>query len=84
MSEQQPRSMSGVEIGDKPTQDMADIFVGQLKRFVKIRRTSEGELNPRGIRLWDKVIVARICDLNRLGCEEQVSQIIKSSEASRT
>lgn len=80
MSEHEPGYGSVVELGDKPAQELTRIFGNQLRRLARLRRTNEKELNPLGVRLLDKVIVARIRDLNGLGCGKQASQIINPPE----
>jgi len=81
MTEKRPVGMSEVEVGDIPTQVITNILIGQLKRFIRLRKAHEEVLNARGIGTLNNVIVARIRDLNGLVSKEQVSQIIKSSEA---
>lgn len=80
MSEHEPGYGSVVELGDKPAQELIRIFGDQLKTSVRKRRTFEEELNLQGKRGLDYAIVARIRDLNGLGCREQVSQIINPPE----
>ena len=80
MTEQKPGNISGVELGDQPPQAAIENSLCQLERFLRLRRIPEEELSPRGLRLLDNVIVARIRDLNGLGRKEQVTQIINPPE----
>lgn len=80
MNEQQPRGMSAMELGDIPTQAIADTFVGQLERFTRLRRVHGEELNRQGKRLLDRTIVARIIDLKNLGYRDRALQTIESTE----
>ena len=84
MNERGPDTSSRVEIGDIPTQAIADIFVGQLARTARLRKAHEGELNSAGKLLLDKIINARFCDLRDLGYGDRALQIIKSPEMLET
>ena len=81
MIEQKPGNISGVEPGVLPPQTVIENSSRQLKRFLRLRRVHEEDLNSRGIRMLDNAIVSRICDLNGLGRKELAMQIINSSQA---
>lgn len=76
MSEHEPGYGSVVELGDKPTEAVTDIFTDQLKRLLRLRKDHEDKLSFQGIRMLDNDIVTRIGDLRKLGHGDRITQVI--------
>jgi hypothetical protein len=62
-----------------PQEELAPVFLGRLSRLVRLRRELDGDLNPLGVNLIDRAIVATVKDCDDAGAGQAARSVLRKA-----
>ena len=78
--------MEAMSIADAPTSKTArrtslrGVYLGRLKRLLRLRREHDQELNSQGLLLLDRAIFAAFCDCRDVGAKGKARDILREAK----